>query len=193
MAAEQQVPDLTSVQIAVSRGRALERALIRLIPAGLMLAGSVGVISNLNFAPNPLTNRITEYCLTLVMLPVGLSGVLLAFSGLRWFLTAMWPGRLEIVADASGVTFHVGPMGSRRYALDGLSVRYPFDMEGEDDEGDAVFESLLEPPEQMATLLPRMEYEGERERLDRRILYFTRLDEAQAARMLRPFVRFIRC
>lgn len=192
MTSRKPAPDGPNIRITVSRGRALERALLRMMPAGLLLVMSVGTIRSLNFAPNPLTNRITEYCLTLVMLPLGLSGAALAISGLRWLLTALWPGRLLIVADAGGLTFHLGPMGTDRYEIDRITLRYPFELSIEDDGGDAVFESLLEPSEQMATLLPRMEYAGEPTRLDRRILHFTRLDETQAAESLRPFIEFVR-
>lgn len=157
-----------------------------------MLAVSVGTISGLNFASNPLTNRITEYCLTLVLAPIGLGGVMLAFSGLRWLLTAFWPGRLCIVADADGITFHLGPMGTDRCEVERITLRYPFELDIEDEGEDAVYESLLEPSEQMATLLPRMEYAGEPKRLDRRILHFTRLDQARAAELLRPFVEYVR-
>ena len=181
-----------NIRIAVSRGRAVERALFRIMPAGLMLAMSVRTISSLNFASNPLTNRITEYCLTAVMLPLGLAGALLAFSGLRWLLTAFWPGRLCIVADADGIMFQLGPMGTDRYEVGGLMVRYPFELDREDGDEEAVYESLLDPSEQMATLLPRMEYAGEPNRLDRRILHFTRLNEREAAEILRPFVAFVR-
>ena len=192
MTSQEPAPDGPNIQITVSRGRALERGLLRIIPAGLMLAVSVGTVSSLNFASNPFTNRITEYCLALVMVPVGLGGAVLAFSGARWLLTAFWPGRLCIVADAGGITFHLGPMGTVRCEVDRITLRYPFELNTEDDGENAVFESFLEPSEQMATLLPRMEYAGEPKRLDRRILHFTRLDEAQAAELLRPFVEFVR-
>ena len=192
MTSQQSPPDGPNIRIAVSRDRAFERALLRMMPAGLMLAVSVGTISSLNFTPNPLTNRITEYCLTLVMVPVGFCGAAFAISGLRWLLTAFWPGRLCIVADAGALTFHLGPMGTRRYEVDRISLRYPFELNIEDDGEEAVFESLLEPSVQMATLLPRMEYAGEPNRLNRRILHFTRLDEAHAAKVLRPFFEFVR-
>ena len=163
-----------------------------MMPAGVMIVASLGTLNSLNFTSNPLTNRITEYCLMLVMLPIGLCGALFAFSGLRWLLTAFWPGRLAIVADADGIVFHLGPMGTHRCKIDQIKLRYPFELNIEDDGEDAVLESLLEPAQQMTTLLPRMEYAGEPKRIDRRILYFTRLDETQAADVLRPFVEFIR-
>jgi len=122
---------------------------------------------------------------------VGLAGAALAFNGLHWLLTACWPGRLRIVADVDGITFHVGPMGIHHYAMDRLRVRYPFELNQEDD-GDAIYESLLQPSEQLATLLPRIEYDGQPIRIDRRILHFTSLDERQAADVLRPFLVFAR-
>jgi len=180
------------IRIAISRGRAIERAVLRILPAAIILAGSIGTISSLNFTPNPLTNRITEYCLTVVLFPVGLAGGVLAFNGTRWLLTALWPGRLYVVADAGGITVCAGPMGTTRYSLDRLRVRYPFELHDEENDDDALYESLLEPSEQMATLLPRIEYQGHPVRIDRRVLHFTGLNEAQAVERLRPFIEFAR-
>lgn len=179
-------------RLPVSRGRAFLRAVLSAGPGLFMALLSLRFIGGLSFTPTATSNRITEYSLTLVLLPVAAGGLLLTFSGLRWLVMVLWPGRLEIVADVDALTFHLGPMGSARYETRRLDVRYLFEIPGDETDAAAIYESLLEPEVQMAEFLPRIRYSGEPDRLDRRILYFIGAGEKQAAAALRPFIDHLR-
>ncbi len=182
-----------TVEIPVSRSRAVERGLVRLGPGVFAVLIAVYIVMDLNFTPTGVSNRLTEYCLATAMVPVFLAGLALAVSGSRWILLGVWPGQLLIVATADAITLHLGPMGRFIYDTDALKVTYPFEETG-DPGGDEVpvYESLLHPAEQMATLLPRIVHTGTSERIEREIMRFTRLPESSLIETLRPFIDNVR-
>ncbi|MEE9295303.1 MAG: hypothetical protein V3W34_10140 [Phycisphaerae bacterium] len=174
------------------RFRALERALMRLVPGGFLLFVSYRVLMALNFSASGISNRITEYSITVVILPLAIAGLVLVLRGLRWLAMAFWPGRLCIVADADALTFDLGPMGRHRYPTDRLDVRYLFEMPGDfQDEGKS-FEAYLDPRQQMEELLPRIRFPGEPDALEERITYYAPGTEKQLAETFRPFVEYMR-
>lgn len=182
-----------AIRIGASRGLALERALLFLGPGVLLLVICFGVAQGLRFRPSGVSNRIGDYSLAIVMLPVALGGLVIAGMGLRWLAMAVWPGWLGIVADADGLSFHLGPMGSARYCAGELDVRYLFELLGEDGEGDAeLYEALTDPQEQMASMLPRIRCARSAKSLERRIVRFTRMGEQELAALLRPFIESVR-
>lgn len=182
----------TLARLAVSRSRALERAALRVGPGLFLMFMSLRHIIGLDFVPTGSSNRITEYSLAIVLLPIACGGLILVISGLRWLLLALWPARLEIIASAGGLTFCLGPLGTRHYETQRLDLNYLFEISIDQVDEDAIYESLLDPEVQMAEFLPRIRYPSESQRLDRRILYFTRMSEKQAAAALRPFTEHVR-
>lgn len=165
---------------------------MRLGPGLFLMLVSIRVITSLNYQPTSVTNRITEYSLALVLLPIAITGLALALAGLRWLVFALWPGKLQITADADALTFALGPMGTHRYPTDRLELHYLFEMDLDAENEDVLYESLLDAEIQMAEMLPRIRVPGEAERLDRRILEFVEGSEKQTADALRPFVAYMR-
>ena len=179
-------------RIAVPRSRALERALMRLVPGWFLLLVAYRVLIALNFSASGITNRITEYSITVVILPLAIAGLVLVLRGLRWLAMALWPGRLCIVADADVLTFDLGPMGRHRYPTDRLDVRYLFEMPDNSQDEGMTYEAYLDPRQQMEELLPRIRFPGEPDALEERITYYATGTEKQLAETLRPFVEYMR-
>jgi hypothetical protein len=164
---------------------------MRLTPGAALLLLTFRLVGGLNFAPSAMTNRITEYATVAVMIPVGLVGILLSIVGLRWLVTACWPGRVAIVADATGITFRLGPMGTAHHRINDIDMRYPFENDDDEDD-DLPDESLLSPEEQMAYLLPKMTCANQIEPLDRLIVRYAGATEHQLAAELKPFIEYAR-
>lgn len=178
--------------LPVSRGRALERAALRMAPGAALVFMGLNGISELNFASSPTTNRITEYAFFAILAPMTGVGLTLTLTGTRWALLALWPGPLGIFGDRGGLTFRLGPMGRRRFDIGGLDVTYPFERSLDTDDPEAVYESLIDPQIQMAEMLPRIGHPDADEPLERRILRFVRMNERRTANALRPFIEFVR-
>ena len=173
--------------IPVSRGRALERALLRIPPGAVLILIAVRVVSELKFTPSGVSNRITEYSVALIMLVVALTGLILVLRGLRWLALALWPAAVGITADAGALTFRMGPFGTRRYPTDALDVSYAFERSVDADDDDNLYESFLDPEVQMESYLPRIVHPDASVPLERLILHYARGTERQLAVALRPF------
>ena len=174
--------------LPISRSRALNRAVLRLIPSALMLLISLNVYSGLNFTPNAVSNRITDYSLLAIVTPLAIASVLIGLNGVRWLITACWFGSLGVVASRGGMTFRVGAMRSPHYPIEDLTIRYLFEMKMDDLDEDLIFEALQPPAKQLAEMLPRLTVTGEREPLNNRLLQLCPGSEQQLANILRPFV-----
>ena len=185
-------PSSLPVRLSVSRSRAFERALLTL-PAGLFLVFlALQLFSGLRFTPTAVSNRITDYSLAAVLVPVGLLGVFLSFRGFRWLLLAIWPADLAIIAGADELVLRLGPLGTRRFDTARLTLKYPYELSLSEDDEDALYESLLDDEVQIARFLPRMIHPLAPDRLDREILRWTRLNEQQCVAALRPFIEYVR-
>lgn len=178
-----------TIRLPVSRPRALERAVFRLAPGLLLMFIALQVVRGLQFQPSAVRNRITDYSLAIVMAPVIVAGLALIWTGGRWLVASLWPGRLDIVAEQGALDFRLGPFGRRVYPPEEIDVRYLFEMSGDfgDDEDD-IYESLQPPEEQQARYLPRIRHTHTNERLDQRIMHYVRMGERNAADALRPFI-----
>ena len=185
---EHEPPNLKPLAyIPVSRGRALERALLRIPPGAVLILIAVRVVSELKFTPSGVSNRITEYSVALIMLVVALTGLILVLRGLRWLALALWPAAVGITADAGALTFRMGPFGTRRYPTDALDVSYAFERSVDTEDDDNLYESFLDPEVQMENYLPRIVHPDASVPLERLILHYARGTERQLAVALRPF------
>lgn len=179
--------------VPVSRSRAFERALFRLGPGAFLLCAGWWVIGRLNLTPSAVSNRITEYSLLAICLPIMLTALAAALTGFRWLLLALWPARIGIAADADAVVFHLGPMGTKRYDATRIEVRYLFELPRDAAiEDDMIYESLLPARVQMDNHLPYMSHPAAPQRLDRLIIHYARASEKQLAATLRPFTTHMR-
>lgn len=143
----------------------------------------------LSFTPSGVSNRITEYSLVALILPMSVAGAMLAWRGLRWLLTAVWPGPVEIVAERTGLTFCLGPMGTSRHDAAHLEAKYPFELLLDGDElDDSVYEAHLPPEQQQAEFLPRIRDLHTKRRLDRNLVAYTAQSPERLSTQLRPLL-----
>ncbi len=197
--------------ILLSRTQAMERALIRLAPGVLGIIGAYLVVRGLNFRTSAVDNRIIEYCVALLMIPIVLSGVALVVVGIKWAIFSLWPGRLAVTTGPQGLLFELGPFGREIYPPEELNVQYLFEISMDAANDDDLYESLLPEEEQMATKLPRISHHAPTDHpgpsearaaspaqppaaghLERRILYFSANSERELVVALQPFVAYMR-
>jgi hypothetical protein len=173
--------------VPVSRGRALGRALVRLL-GGVVPAVTVwSVLDRLHFVPSGVSNRVVDYALAIAMIPFAIGALYLFGSGLRWLLLVVWPGHVGMTGRHKELELRLGPFG--RWVLDAarLSIRYPHELDEED--ADDTFERLVEPALLQRTRLPRMEHPDYPGRVNWLIQRFGPRDEEALASMLLPFVQ----
>lgn len=155
-------------------------------PAALSLAAAAIVFRDLRLAPTGASNAIVDWGIALAAFPLAVLGLGCAFAASRWALAACWPAPLGIVADATALTFRLGPFGNRAYDAARLDVKYLFELSSDgEDEG---YEAFLPEEAQRSSLLPRIVHPFARERLDRSILKYADGDESAAAIALRPIL-----
>ena len=184
--------NLPAVHIPASRSLAIERAAMRLVPGLFMVIVSFRVFSGLSFAVSATNNRITEYSISVLLLPVLLIGLVLSLRGVLWLAFACWPAPLRITAGRDGLTLDLGPVGSRRYPADSLDVRYLFEIPTEATDDGMSYEALLPPEQQIRELLPQMRVSGQPDPIEEQIRYYTKFSEQQLADALRPFIEYMR-
>jgi len=158
--------------------------MLRLAAAVVIVTLAWTVLSQLHFKGGAPASLIVTIALALVIVPFGLVGVITAISGLRWLAAACWPTSLGIEADATTLTLALGPFGTRRYDTARLDVRYPFELD-DDEEGDT-FEALLPEERQIREFLPNMRHPDTRDAIDRVMLRFVDGTERNVAGALRP-------
>ena len=174
------------VVLPVARGRAASRAVLCCVPAILLGITAILIYARLNFVPTGVSNRLVDYSIAAVSLPIPLIAVWTFLKSLRWLLLAQWPARVAVVADYDSLTLRLGPFGTRTYDAARLDVRYPFEL-SQDAEGGG-FEAFLPEEEQQSKFLPRMLHPDAREPLNRVILRFVKDSEVAAAKVLRPVI-----
>lgn len=159
------------------------------MPAIILAAVAWEIFRRLNFQRSAVSNRLVDYCVAVVALPIIVAALVCAFHGLRWALLTVWPGRLGVYAERDALVLRLGPFGVRRYDLARLEVRYPFELLDDADAAeDAGFEAYLPVEEQMATLLPRITHPNSDEPLNWVVLRFVSGPEAGVAAALRPAI-----
>jgi len=174
------------VVLPVARGRAATRALVCSVPAFLLGITTILIYSRLNFIPSGVSNRLVDYSIAAISLPIPLIAVWSAIKAVRWLLLALWPAPVAVVAEVNTLTLRLGPFGTRAYDTPRLDVRYPFELSQDADGGS--FEAFLPEDEQRGKLLPRILHPAAREPLNRVILRVVKESEPGAARTLRPIM-----
>jgi len=174
----------TTVVVPFGRAKAATRSLLRLAAATVILTLAWTVLSPMKFTGGEPASLIVTIALALVIVPFGLVGVIMAISGLRWLAAACWPKPLGIEADATTLTLALGPFGTRRYDTARLDIRYPFELD--DDEQGNTFEGLLPEERQIREFLPNMRHPDTRDSIDRVMLRFVDGTERDVAGALRP-------
>jgi len=184
-----QVGDAPAVEavIPVSRGRALSRAVVWMVPAAIGAAITAVVYPNLGFASPSGVNRLVAYSAAVVTLPAPIGALVCGFRSIRYLLLAAWPQRVCVHASARELVFHLGPFNTRRFDAASIATRYPFELG--DDEGDGGFEAYLPEAHQFANLLPRLTHPMDKRSLRQTILDFCTGDEASIAGLMGPVVR----
>lgn len=165
---------------------------MRLVPGLFIVIVSYHVFGGLSFAGSAANNRITEYSISLLLLPLVLIGLVLSLRGALWLAFACWPAPLRITAGRDGLTLELGPVGRQHFPTDSLDVRYLFEIPTEAADDGLTYEALLPPEQQMAELLPRIRAPGQPNPIEEQISYYTRCNEQQLADALRPFIEYMR-
>jgi len=174
------------VVLPIARGRAATRALVCSVPAFLLGIATVLIYGRLNFVPTGVSNRLVDYSIAALSLPIPLISLWMTLKAVRWLLLALWPTRAAVVAEADTLTLRLGPFGTRTYDAQRLDVRYLFELSQDADEGG--FEAFLPEEQQRDKFLPRILHPAAREPLNRIILRFVKESEPDAARTLRPLI-----
>jgi len=174
-----------TIVMPVSRARALTRAVVWAVPAVLGGLITILIYSRLHFVPTAVSNRLVDYSIAFICLPVPISCLIAIFRMLRWLLLAAWPGAVVIVANESALTFSLGPFGTKAYDAARMVIRYPFELL-EDENSEGAFESFLPEEEQLRVLLPRITHPSSAKPLNELLLRFVDVGETHATKLLRP-------
>ncbi|MBI1826257.1 MAG: hypothetical protein HY287_00220 [Planctomycetes bacterium] len=175
---------MDAISIPVSRTRAFTRAVVWSVP--MVLCGLITylVYSHLHFVPSAISNRLQDYSIAFICLPLPILGAMSAVRMVRWSLLSVWPGTVAIHATESAMTFSLGPCGIKVYDAARMTIRYPFEL-SEDGEEDGGFEGYLPEEEQLRVLLPRITHPDSVKPLNELLLRFAAVEEADAAALLR--------
>lgn len=175
-----------SVEIPVSRVRAMSRAVALGAPAFALGLIVVLALRGLRFTGGGLSNRLVDYCWAALLFPLVPLTLYLAAISIRQLLLSVWPFRLGIVFSPRSLQIRLGPFGRREYDASELTVRYPFEIP-EAAEGGS-FEALLPIEEQLSTFVPSILERDSKRCLGRRIVRFSSLNEEEIAATAREVV-----
>lgn len=175
-----------SVRISVSRVRAASRGVAYGAPAIILGLIVFGVLGGLRFSPTGLSNRLVDFSLAAMLIPLAGASLYAGFASVRHFLLSAWPFPLGIVFGERSLRLHLGPFGRMEYDVHKLDVTYPFEQSV--DLAGGSFEAFLPVEEQIATLLPRISHGDEPRAIDRRVLRFAAHSEEELAGMVRDII-----
>ena len=178
------------VRLAVTRGQGLVRAAIRIAFGLPLFLPAVRVLPNLHFTPSAVSNRLPDYGWAVIVVTIAVAGAVVVWQGMRWLLFGAWPGKLAIVADADGLSFALGNLGTRRFDWQRMEAVYRFELSAEVD--DMALAESLEPEEEMALRLPILRHPEAAETLNVWLERHAVVDERTLAEALRPFIEMIR-
>jgi len=181
--------DLIAV-LPLHRGSTLASASLWLLPAVGLGGVAVAVFSRLQFIPSGTSNRLVDYSLAVVMIPIVLGAAAFAIRAAGLACMAVWPGAVGVYAGRDELTIKMGPFGTRRYDVARLDVRYPYELPADD--GEDQFEALLPEERQVAELFPRITHPDARELIDRTIRRMAGVPEDDIVHILRPAIYFYR-
>lgn len=170
--------------IPVSRMRSLTRAVIYAFPASVLAATAQMVYSGVNLRASVLSTQFVQYSLMLCALTLAIMSLAVGILALRRLLLAGWPGAIGFYAYEAEMLFRLGPFGSKRYTVERLDIRYPYECMDDDDS----FETMLPEEEQHETLLPRMIHPDEDTPLNVMVTQFAVGSEREIVVLLRPAI-----
>ena len=170
--------------IPVNRWAALTRGILWAVSALMAASVLTPIYSRINLHASAMSNRIVDYGLLVVALPIGILAFVCIGKCVSWMLLVAWPLETSIAADEESLVLRLGPFGTRRYEARQLETRYPFEFS--DDGAEGGFESFLPEEQQRDTLLPRITHAGVSEPLNRTLIRFAGRPEKELARQLRP-------
>lgn len=151
----------------------------------MVLGGfALAIARMIDFQPSAVSSRAVALSLALAALPLALGAIACALKALQWLLLGMWPGSVGICASRDALRLRLGPFGNRSFDAGRLDVRYPFELEGEAQDGS--FEAFLPEEEQRARLLPRITHPDATEPVNLMILKHTAGAEEAVTKTLRP-------
>lgn len=175
-----------TVRIKVSRVRAASRAIAFGAPAILLGLIVVIVLGKLRFSPTGFSNRVVDYSVAALLIPLAGLSAYGTLASVRHFLLSCWPLPLGIVFEERKLLLCLGPFGRWEYDVHMLEIQYPFEQSV--DLAGGSFEAFLPVDEQLATLVPHISLSGERDAIDRRILRFAAHSEEELASMVRDVI-----
>ena len=178
--------DTAVVELKISRGAALTRGSLWLVAAGLAGLATYATYSRLSFVPSAISNRLVDYSIAILALPLPVAAIITLIRSLRWIVLALWKNA-GIHANQEGLVFSLGPFGRRHFRASQIDIRYPFELL-EDPDYEPGVEAFLPEEEQLATLLPRLRYPGYAMNLGEVILKFAGVSEAHIASRLSPLI-----
>jgi hypothetical protein len=170
--------------VPVSRTRSLTRAVIYAFPALVLAATAQLVYSGVNLRVSALSTQFVQYSLLLCALVLAIISLTVGLLALRRALLAGWPGALGFYAYESELLVRLGPFGSKRYAVERLDIRYPYECTDDD----ATFEAMLPEEKQHQTLLPDMQHPEESTPLNVMVTQFAVGSEKEIVVQLRPAI-----
>ena len=170
--------------IPVSRTRSLTRAVIYAFPALILAATAKLVYNGVNLRASALSTQFVQYSLLLCVFVLTIISLTVGILALRRTLLACWPGAIGFYAYESELLVRLGPFGSKRYAVERLDIRYPYECTDDD----TSFEAMLPEEQQHETLLPRMQHPGESTPLNVLVTQFAIGSEEEFAVQLRPAI-----
>lgn len=176
--------------LPVQRGNAASRAVLwGLLAAGLTLL-VVSVLRGLQFRPTGASNRLVDYSIAVLLLPIACFAAYAVVASSRLALLACWPAAVGVFATRDELILRFGPFGTKRFDVDRLEVCYPFE-ESEDAAEDG-YEALLPEEVQLAQLCPRIAHPLAPHRLDIVIARRTGYTGQEIAGLLRPAIEYYR-
>ena len=175
--------------IPIDRARLALRALLWGFPAVLLGVIAVMLYGSLNFVPSGVSNRLVDYALGVVALPIPLFSIYALGKAVRLLLIAAWPGKSGVFASPDLLELRLGPF-RRKYDSARLKLQYPFEV-GEET-GDRPFEAYLPEEEQMERFLPLMTHPQAASAINQEILRYCTGTEAELTGRLRPMIEYWR-
>lgn len=162
------------------------RSVMRLALGGLVLLGTWWLWQRGGIDGRGARGGLVAYSMGFVMASIGLAGVWVVASGVRWAVLMMWPGA-GVRFDRSGIVLRLGPFGKRSWRWGELEVVYRHEM-SIDLEDPETFEDL-DAESEHAARLPVIRHGGVGRRINEIILEYCAWSEACMAERVGALIR----
>lgn len=162
------------------------RSVMRLALGGLVLLGTWWLWQRAGIGGRGARGGLVAYSMGFVMASIGLAGVWVVASGVRWAALMMWPGA-GVRFDRSGIVLRLGPFGKRSWRWGELQVVYRHEM-SIDLEDPETFEDL-DAESEHAARLPVIRHGGVGRRINEIILEYCAWSEVCMAERVGALIR----